>query len=1595
MASNKSVLHQLIVTTSSMTNNSTMEGIKSSVLQVSKNITRNASSEIHAPACDLPIFVDNFAYSGHTLGTGQSLALRWCRLEGAIKGISDGPCTFGRFFAQHIFFQGRQKMQRNHFKVSRRRARKSSVLISSLFMFGTTPIVSANTGATWNGVSGTGGNGNWTDSASWSTGIVPENTSTTKYDIDIDGGKAASSTVTIPSGNSFHIDNLTTDSGDSVLISNSGSLNTANDGVTATITNNGLLSISSTANFTDLTIAGTVSLTGTGTVQLSNNVNNRIYASANQSLTIGSGQTILGAGQIGVGQTTIVNNGIIDANASAGMTLASGAGGITNTNLIEAGGAVLTINSSTVTNTSATISALAGGEVKFSGVTVTGGTLSATGTGFMDFSGTDTLSSVTINGNSTQENSVPVSIAGGALANNGTYSMNSSGNNTDLNFNANTAFNGTGTFQLSNFNTNRIYALSATQTMTIGSGQTFQGSGQIGVAQTVVTNNGIIDANGSAGLSLSVSGTTSTNSNTIEATNGGTLTLTGTMSNTGSGVVTSTDTAAIVLTSATLSNNSITGTATGKITSTGTSALNSLTVNGPLINNGGTLSLNTVTLSGNYTANNASITDTSGTLTNNATISLNGGANNTDWVLTANTTLAGTGSVLFSNSTTNRIYANAQQTLTIGSGQTLQGSGQMGFAQTAFVNNGIINANSSAGLTISPNASGFTNNNLLEATSATLTLIGSYTNTAENIEAVTSGAVKLNGASVTGGILSTTGTAIIDFTGSDTINNVTINGNSTEENAAAVTIAGGSLVNNGIYSINSTGNFTDLIINATTTISGSGSFQLSNSVDNRIYASGGQTLTLGSGETIQGAGQLGFGQIAFVNNGSIIANSSAGMTVSTNAGGFTNNNVLEANGAVLTMVGSFTNTGHTIQALASSELKLNGATVIGGILSTTGTGFIDLPASDTLNNVTINGNATEDNSAAVTIAGGALANNGIYSMNSSGNSTDIILNASTAISGTGTFQLSNFAGNRIYGNATTTLTIGSGQTFQGSGQLGVAQTVVTNNGIIDANASAGLTLSVSGTTSTNSNTIEATNGSTLTLTGTMSNTGSGVVTSTDTAAIVLASATLNNNSITGTATGKITSTGTSALNSLTVNGPLINNGGTLSLNTVTLSGNYTANNASITDTSGSLTNNATFSLNAGANNTDWVFTTNTALSGTGTVQLSNSVNNRVYAATGQTVTIGSGQTFQGSGQIGGGQTVIINNGVIDANTSAGLTVSVVGTTSANNNLMEATSGGSMRLVGTMANTGTLSTDNTSSIVMAGTVNQTGGHITNAGSATVTGTVTSNGTSSISNTGNFKVDAGGTATFATALGGGGNVVVGDPSGGISHLNVQSITQNSLLVDVTGRFAISTNTVTTTNTLNSLTINTGGQLDMGNNHLFINYGAGPDPIASVAAELATGYAAGAWNGNGINSSAAAAHSASYGIGYADSADPGNPAGLSSGQIEIKYTLLGDANLDGVVNGVDFGILAANFNKGITGWDQGDFNYDNAVNGVDFGFLAANFNKGASGAAVGSSALSDPALVAFAEANGLMADVPEPASLGISGVIVSALLRRRRKR
>ena len=118
--------------------------------------------------------------------------------------------------------------------------------------------------------------------------------------------------------------------------------------------------------------------------------------------------------------------------------------------------------------------------------------------------------------------------------------------------------------------------------------------------------------------------------------------------------------------------------------------------------------------------------------------------------------------------------------------------------------------------------------------------------------------------------------------------------------------------------------------------------------------------------------------------------------------------------------------------------------------------------------------------------------------------------------------------------------------------------------------------------------------------------------------------------------------------------------------------------------------------------------------------------------------------------------------------------------------------------------------------------------------------------------------------------------------------------------------------------------------------------------------------------------------HGLGYADNATLGRTTfgGLSVGtnSVLIGYTFVGDTNLDGKVNAMDFNSLASSFGASSGAlWINGDLNYDGAVDSSDFAALALNFN----------TTMPSPAV-------GVL--VPEP-SLGLLPLMMFARIRRKR--
>ncbi len=165
------------------------------------------------------------------------------------------------------------------------------------------------------------------------------------------------------------------------------------------------------------------------------------------------------------------------------------------------------------------------------------------------------------------------------------------------------------------------------------------------------------------------------------------------------------------------------------------------------------------------------------------------------------------------------------------------------------------------------------------------------------------------------------------------------------------------------------------------------------------------------------------------------------------------------------------------------------------------------------------------------------------------------------------------------------------------------------------------------------------------------------------------------------------------------------------------------------------------------------------------------------------------------------------------------------------------------------------------------------------------------------------------------------------------------------------------------LNNLSLT--GLLDLGANDMIVRGSS----VATVTSLIASAYNAGAWNGSsGITSSAAASTSGTSlgiepGLYVASTFDGQTVADTDS---VVKYTYIGDANLDGIVNGSDYTLIDNGLNNALTGWHNGDFNYDGLVNGDDYTLIDNSYNtQGPSLAALATSMVSQSKSGAAAEA------------------------------
>ncbi|MCP3999373.1 MAG: hypothetical protein GY727_00460, partial [Gammaproteobacteria bacterium] len=796
----------------------------------------------------------------------------------------------------------------------------------------------------------TGGNDNWNDTSNWSPSVLPDSSS----DVGIDGGNVGNSAVTLDI-NSV-IDNLTIDSGDSLNFNTNTSLSIGQN-----VSNAGAITLNSLGHPTNLIFnsggsARTATLSGGGTITMSNNAQNSILDSGVGGVTLNTDNTIEGAGQI---LLDINNTGTIDANAAGTLTVDAD-NTSTNTGTMQASsGGTLKLNTGNYTNTGGTIQALNGSLVELSGASITDGILHTAGTGVIRNTSSATLEGVTLNSSFEQNNNTTTNLKS-SFTNNGSYTMNSVGSLTDLVMTgaSDVTLGGTGTVTMSNNAQNRIYG-AAGERLIHGANHTIEGAGQIGVNQMKLTNQGLIDANQS--LTLTIDPTdgagNAANSGTMRASSGGTLILNGgTFDNTG-GLVRS-DNSTVKVQSSTVTGGN------ADVVGAGELQLNSGTITGGTITNSATGVIRTIGGSSQIggTVNNVAggqiIMDSNtvlrmeggGSYTNDGTFKMESVGHPTDLIMTggSDVTLGGTGSLSIGSSAQNRVYADASERLVNASTHTIEGGGQLGVNLMALTNHGTVDANlNGVTMTVDPNASGAINTGTMQASNGgTLTLkTADYTNTGGTIQALDGSLVELSGASITDGILHTAGTGVIRNVNSATLEDVTLN-SLFEQNTNTTTSLKNSFTNNGSYTMNSIGHYTNLVMTGASDVSlgGTGTVTMSNNAQNRIYSDAGQRLTNEASHTIEGAGQIGVNQTLLTNKGLIDANQSQGITIDTTngVGNTVNTGIMQAsNGGKLKLnTSDYTNTGGTIQALDGSLVELSGASITDGILHTAGTGVI-------------------------------------------------------------------------------------------------------------------------------------------------------------------------------------------------------------------------------------------------------------------------------------------------------------------------------------------------------------------------------------------------------------------------------------------------------------------------------------------------------------------------------------------------------------------------------------------------------------------------------------------------------------------------------
>jgi autotransporter-associated beta strand protein len=189
------------------------------------------------------------------------------------------------------------------------------------------------------------------------------------------------------------------------------------------------------------------------------------------------------------------------------------------------------------------------------------------------------------------------------------------------------------------------------------------------------------------------------------------------------------------------------------------------------------------------------------------------------------------------------------------------------------------------------------------------------------------------------------------------------------------------------------------------------------------------------------------------------------------------------------------------------------------------------------------------------------------------------------------------------------------------------------------------------------------------------------------------------------------------------------------------------------------------------------------------------------------------------------------------------------------------------------------------------------------------------------------------------------------------------------------------------IDALAVAPTGVVDLVSGRLVIDYAAGtPSPFADVARMADDGRLTGAASPDGERATA---------VGYAEASEVfrnvpvasrafGNATGIDDTAVLARVTYVGDADLDGNVDFVDFLRFQVGYGQAGAHWSVGDFDCDGAVTTDDFLLLYDNLDPGS------TTPAQQEALAAYAAAL-----VPEPGcATWIVGAAMAVVRRGRRR-